>query len=329
MGGRHHTPGGRHDHAPRPASGAGALARRLRVALAVTAVILVTELAGGILTRSLALLSDAGHVFADLFALGISLYALALARVPPDRARTYGYHRAEVFAALVNGASLVAISVWILIAACRRLGAPVAIESGPMSVVAAAGLAANLGIVLLLRGHCEGNLNAESALMHVVGDLLASVAVVAGGLTMWATGWYLIDPILSLAVTGIILRGAIKLVGEATHILLEGTPRSLELPVVERAIREVPGVQGVHDLHIWSLSSDYYAMSAHVLVEEQSTHEVRQIVDGVGRMLEERFRIVHTTIQPECEACAGSALAVCSQEPVAAEEPAPVQERAR
>ncbi len=317
-----------HEHAPRPASHSGALARRLRAAFAVTAVILLAELAGGIVTRSLALLSDAGHVFADLFALGISLYALALARVPPDRARTYGYHRAEVFAALVNGASLVAISVWIVIAACRRFGSPVAVASGPMAVVAAAGLVANLAIFLLLRGHCEGNLNAESALMHVVGDLMASVAVVAGGLAMWATGWYLIDPVLSLAITAIILRGAIRILGEATHILLEGTPRSIELAVVERAMRAVAGVRGVHDLHVWSLSSDYYAMSAHVLVEEQSTHEVRQIVDGVGRMLEERFRIVHTTIQPECEACTESALAVCSQEPAAAAPPAAARERA-
>ena len=289
------------------------LARRLHIALAITVVILIVEVAGGILTRSLALLSDAGHVFADLFALGISSYALRLARVPPDHARTFGYHRAEVFAALVNGVSLIGISLWIVIAASRRLAAPIAVHSGPMSAVAAIGLAANLVIVLLLRGRCGGNLNAQSALMHVIGDLLASVAVVAGGLVMWATGWYLIDPLLSLLVTGIILTWALRLLRESSHILLEGTPRSIELGAVERAIQDVPGVNGVHDLHVWSLCSDVFAMSAHVLVADQSTTETRLIVGNVGRMLEDRFRIVHTTLQPESEVCTEPPSVVCSQ----------------
>jgi cobalt-zinc-cadmium efflux system protein len=299
-----------HVHAPE-----SVLARRLHLALVITAVILVAEVVGGILTRSLALLSDAGHVFADLFAIGISSYALRLARVPPDRARTFGYHRAEVFAALVNGVSLLGISIWIVVAASRRLTDPVEVHSGPMLAVAAIGLAANLIIVLLLRGHCTGNLNAQSALMHVIADLLASVAVVVGALVMLATGWYVIDSLLSLLVTGIILHGAVRLLRESSHILLEGTPRSIELTAVERAIQEVPGVNGVHDLHVWSLCSDFYAMSAHVLVAEQSTTETRLIVGEVGRMLEDRFRIVHATLQPESEACAEPLSLVCSQGP--------------
>ncbi len=291
------------------------LARRLNLALAMTAGILVIEVIGGILTRSLALLSDAGHVLADLFALGISAYALRLSRVPPDRARTFGYHRAEVFAALVNGIGLLAISVAIVIAAVRRFASPVPIESLPMSVVAAVGLAANLGIVALLRKHWKGNLNTQSALMHVVGDLLASVAVLGGGLLMWVTGWYIVDPLLGLLITAVIARGAVRLLGESIHILLEGTPRSIELGAVENAICEIPGVTGVHDLHVWSLCSDFCALSAHVLVAEESTAKTRIIVGEVGRMLEDRFRIVHATIQPECEACAEPLSVVCSHGP--------------
>ena len=302
-----HPPGG-------GGAGSGLLAHRLRIACAITAAILVAEVAGGLLTRSLALLSDAGHVFADLFALAISAYALTLARVPPDSARTYGYHRAEVFAALLNGLSLVGISVWIVLEAIARLRAPVAVHSGPMAVVAAVGLLANVAIILLLRGHAGENLSARSALMHVIGDLLASVAVVVGGVAMWATGFYLLDPLLSLLVVVILLRGAYGVIAEATHILLEGTPRGVELAQVERAIAAVEGVRGVHDLHIWSLCSEYMALSAHVVVQEQSTTEARRIVDHVGRMLAERFRIVHTTIQPESAACALDATAVCLAE---------------
>lgn len=292
----------------------GLLAHRLRIACAITAAILVAEVIGGVLTRSLALLSDAGHVFADLFALAISAYALTLARVPPDSARTYGYHRAEVFAALLNGLSLVGISVWIVLEAVARLRAPVAVHSGPMAAVAVVGLLANIAIIFLLRGHAGENLSARSALMHVIGDLLASVAVVLGGIAMWATGFYVLDPLLSLLVVVILLRGAYGLVAEATHILLEGTPRGVELAQVERAIADVEGVRGVHDLHVWSLCSEYMALSAHVVVQEQTTTEARRIVDQVGRMLAERFRIVHTTIQPESTACTLGAATICLTE---------------
>jgi cobalt-zinc-cadmium efflux system protein len=224
-----------------------------------------------------------------------------------------------VFAALVNGVSLIAISIAIGFEAWRRLAAPVSIAAGPMSAVAAIGLGANLIILLLLRGHARENLNVRSAIAHVVGDLLASVAVVAGGLVMWATGFYLLDPILSIAVVVLILRSAASILGESFHLLLEGIPRGLELGTVERAIHEVPGVQGVHDLHIWGLCSDYSALSAHVLVAEQTTSEARQIVDEVARMLADRFRIVHTTLQPESESCADACApadleALCSKE---------------
>jgi cobalt-zinc-cadmium efflux system protein len=297
---------------PPPASGSrphthlaeeGTLGRRLGIACAVTALVFVLEVAGGLLTRSLALLSDAGHVFADLFALALSAYAFRLARVPPDPSRTFGYHRAEVFAAFVNGLSLLAISVAIAIEAWRRFAAPVAIDAPAMSAVAAIGLAANLGILFLLKGHAQHNLNVRSAVAHVMGDLLASVAVVAGGIAIWITKLHVLDPILSLLVVAIILRSAAAILGESLHILLEGTPRRLDLRQVERAIHDVHGVRGVHDLHIWSLCTDYCALSVHVLVAEQSTRDARRIVDAVARMLEERFRIVHTTIQPESESC--------------------------
>jgi cobalt-zinc-cadmium efflux system protein len=285
------------------AASRGAAGRRLGLACVVTALVLGLEIAGGLVTGSLALLSDAGHVFADLFALGLSAYAIRLAAVPPDRIRTFGYHRAEVFAALVNGVSLLAISIGIGFEAWRRLTVPIPIAAGTMSAVAAVGLAANLAILFLLRGHAQEDLNVRSAVAHVVGDLLASVAVVGGGLVMWATGFYLLDPIVSLVVVLLILRSATSILFESLHILLEGIPRRLELGQVERAIHEVRGVRGVHDLHIWSLCSDYCALSAHVVVAEQSTSEARQIVDEVARMLEERFRIVHTTLQPESEIC--------------------------
>jgi len=280
--------------------------RRLAIACAITALVLALEIAGGLFTRSLALLSDAGHVFGDLFALALSAYALKLAQAPPDRIRTFGYHRAEVFAALLNGVCLLGIAVGIVVEAWHRLtaAAPTPVDAGAMSGVAAVGLLANLGIFFLLRGPAAENLNVKSAVAHVIGDLLASVAVVGGGLAMWATGYYLLDPILSLAVVVLILKSAAGILGESLHILLEGIPRGLELGQVERAIYDVRGVRGVHDLHIWSLCSDYCALSAHVLVAEQTTSEARQIVDEVAQMLEERFRIVHTTLQAESEVCA-------------------------
>ncbi|MEK7395349.1 MAG: cation diffusion facilitator family transporter [Candidatus Poribacteria bacterium] len=270
------------------------------IAVGLTFATLIAEVIGGILTNSLALLSDAAHVFADVFALVLSWVAVYLTTLPATNRRTYGYHRAEVLAAFFNGASLLAISGWIFYEAYNRLLNPEPVKSLQMLIIAAVGLLVNLGVALLFLKESHDNLNVKSAFLHVIGDALSSAGVIIGGIIMTFTKWYLVDPILSFVIGAVILLGAFRITREALHILLEGTPRNINLDEVTKEIKELGFIKEVHDLHIWSIRSDYSALSAHVLVDAQSVRAMQNTLSAIGNMLKEKFGIFHTTIQIEC-----------------------------
>jgi cobalt-zinc-cadmium efflux system protein len=261
------------------------------------------ELVGGFLTNSLALLSDAAHVFADASALALSWAALVLACLPPTDRRTFGYHRAEIFAALINALSLLFVAGIILYEAVGRLLHPEGVRSLEMLVVAAVGFVANVVVVMLLRQEDRSNLNVSSAWLHVLGDAAASAAVMAGGAVMLVTGWFVVDPLLSMGIAGLLLVGGWRVAEQSAHILLEGTPRDLSLSQIQEAIEAIPGVSGSHDLHVWSLCSDYRAMSVHVVVEPQATDDTGTLLRQIETVLRDRFNIVHTTLQVESIEC--------------------------
>ena len=288
----------------------GHLQGKFRIAVGLTLAILFAEVIGGILTNSLALLSDAAHVFADVFALVLSWVAIYLTTLPASNRRTYGYHRMEVFAAFINGASLIVIAVWIFYEATNRLMSPEPVKSLPMLIVAAIGLLVNIVVALIFMRESHDNLNVKSAFLHVLGDALSSAGVIIGGVIMSFTGWYLVDPILSFAIGLVILLGSVRVTREALNILLEGTPKGVNTSEVSDEIKKFGFVKDVHDLHIWSIRSDYAALSAHVLVDAQSIRAMQNTLSSISDMLKEKFGIAHTTIQLECgeTACMGSLL---------------------
>jgi cobalt-zinc-cadmium efflux system protein len=295
-----------HDHAP-----AGAKRRSLAIALGITLTFLIVEVVGGLLTGSLALLADAGHMATDVAALALALFAGWLASRPATPERSFGFRRAEVLAALGNAATLVAISIYIFWEAFQRIGDPPEIDSGPMLVVAVAGLAANAASAWILSrggGH-QHDLNTRGAYLHVIGDLLGSVGAIIAALVMLATGWYLADPILSAGIGLLILWSAWQLLRESTEVLLEATPSDIDPVVVRRDMGTVPGVTGVHDLHIWTVTSGLVALSAHVECDRE--REWNDVLVDLAALLRERFGIAHVTLQPEIGSLP-AALAQCS-----------------
>ena len=277
--------------------------RRLLFAVALTAVVLVAEVVGGIWANSLALLSDAAHVFTDLVSLALSLGALIIAARPVSKEHTFGFHRAEVFAALVNGILLLLIAGEILRAAFARIANPPVVRVEGMLLIAVAGLVANGVIALRLRGHAGHDLNLRSAYLHVLADLGGSVGVVIAGVVIWFTGWQQADPIVSAAIAVVVLAGSVRLLRDTAHILLEGVPRGLRLDAVANAVLSVPGVEGIHDLHIWTICSNLLALSVHVTVGDRSPQERDAIVQAINDRLGQRFGIQETTVQAEAEPC--------------------------
>ena len=278
-------------------SGSDTTKSRLRFAALFTSSILLVEVAGGIWTGSLALLSDAGHVFMDLLSLVLSLGAIHLAGLPVDDRRTFGWHRAEVFAAFINGATLTGIALLIIYESLQRAFFPVEIKGLQMTLVALAGLLANLVVLLKLRGHRHQDLNLESAFLHVLSDFTASIGVVVAGVLIYLTGWRLADSIISGAIGIVILLGALRVLRESGHILLEGVPRGLEVAEVADAILQVEGVLNVHHLHLWSICSNVLAISSHILIEEKDRPRSDEIISRIDHMLRERFRASCTTLQ--------------------------------
>jgi cobalt-zinc-cadmium efflux system protein len=300
MHGHHHDHGHdhphAHDHSPDHSANRAGERRRLMLTLATTTAILIAEVVGGWLAHSLALLSDAGHMFSDVVAQGLSLAAMIMATRPADARRTYGWHRLEILAALVNGITLVALSGGILWSGYHRLQAPVEVHTRLMLIVAAVGLVANIVGAWLLHG--SESLNARSAYLHILTDLLSSVAVVIAGVAMYfAHGAYWIDPLLSMLIGVFILYSAYRLIREAVDVLLETVPRGIDLSGVSKAIDAVSGVVAVHDLHIWTITSGLYALSAHVVASGPADAVIRNI----NEVLRREFSIAHTTLQVESE----------------------------
>lgn len=284
------------------------ISNRLIFAIALTAITLVAEIIGGIWSNSLALLSDAGHVFLDLFALALSLAAIKLAAQPPGERHSYGLHRAEVLASLINGLTVFLMAVGILYEGSKRLIAPEEVQTTPMLVIAVLGLVANLLAAKGLHGHSHDDLNVRSAFLHVLGDAAASVGVIAGALLMHYTGWYQADPIISIAIGLLILVGAGRVLREATHILMEGVPRGMSVEQVAAQIRGIEGVLDVHHLNIWTVCSHIFALSAHVEIDPEYDGERGQLLHAIEHDLQHTFHITHTTIQFDCSTCNGGPL---------------------
>ena len=279
-----------------------ATSRVLRISLVVTLVYIVLLVVAGVRAHSLALLSEAGHNLSDFFALLLSWGAVYLSGKSPNARKTFGYNRAGVLAAFINGTSLVLISFYIWYEAFRRLLNPVDVHAQLMIWVAAAGVIMNGGIALLLmRGHRDINL--RSAIVHEIGDTLSTAAVIAGGVAIALTRQRWIDPALSIGIGVMILWSSIGIIRESLNILLEGTPSGMELERIETAIRAVPGVNDVHDLHVWSIGSDTHSLSCHVSIADMRASESETLLRQIRDQLGSRFHIHHTTIQFEHAVC--------------------------
>ena len=275
----------------------------LKKALALTCVILAVEFAGGLVSHSLALLSDAGHVLTDVFALGLAWFAVEQAKRPADQRRSYGYHRVSILAALVNAVTLIVIVIAIAYEAVRRIVNPEPVQGAVVIVSALVAIAVNSYIAFGLRGDTK-SLNLRAAMLHIVGDIGASVGVVVAGTVILLTGWLYIDPLLSLAIAVLIAFGAWRIVRETVNLLLEGTPNDINLGAVTSEILDTGRVTGMHDLHVWALSSDDMALSCHVVVGDLPLADAEHIVRDMEKRLCARFDIGHTTIQVEsCHPC--------------------------
>lgn len=271
--------------------------RRLLLAFLSQSLFLVVELVGGLLTNSLALIADAGHMFSDVAALGLSLAALVLAQKPQTSRKTYGYHRYEILAALVNGLALWAMAGYILYEAYGRLLKPPVLGGLPVMLIAGLGLLANLFGVAVLYPAREGNLNLRSAFLHLAADSLGSVAAITAGLIIYFKGWYWFDPLAAALIALLIIVGSWRLVWEAADILMEATPRHLDLAEVSRTLEQHPGVQEIHDLHIWTIASGLYSLSVHAVLRDSLDRDL--VTKELEDLLFRRFGLEHTTIQLE------------------------------
>ena len=276
--------------------------RRMAIALAIAAAVMVAEGVGGWLAHSLALLADAGHMLADVAALGLSVVVVSLARRPATAERTFGLLRLEILAALVNGAALIAISIGIALEAYRRFHAPQAVDGRLLVAVAALGLAANAAGVAILHGGHAHSLNQRGAYLHILGDLLGSLGALVAGVLILTTGWVQADPIISIVISLLILGGAWRLVRESADVLLEAAPPHIALGDVHDCMVSVPGVASVHDLHVWTVTSGVIAMSGHLVVQNPADNQ--RVLEAVQRRLA-GMGIGHVTVQmekdPTCE----------------------------
>lgn len=279
------------------------IAGRITWAIVLTAVTLVAEIIGGLWTNSLALLSDAAHVFLDLFALLLSLGAIKLSLLPPTETRTFGWHRSEVFASFINGVTIFLIAIGIFYEAWGRLLHPETVNSLPMLIIAAIGLVMNLLAASALHQHSHDDLNVHSAFLHVLGDAAASVGVIVGGVVMYFWRWYFLDAVISIGIGCVVFWGSWRVLRESVHILLEGVPRGLKVPEVAACMRAVTGVKDVHHLNVWAICSHILALSAHLDVADDFKHCQADVIHDVEHMLLDRFRISHTTLQVECTSC--------------------------
>jgi cobalt-zinc-cadmium efflux system protein len=271
----------------------------LLIALIITAGIMLLEFFGGLFTNSLALLSDSGHMLSDAVSLLLSLIALRYAAKPASPLKTYGYHRFEILAALFNGVTLFAIALIIMWEAVHRFANPPTVASGSMMLIACIGLLANLlsAWSLMRKGDVKNNINLRSAYLHILGDALGSLGAIAAGLLMLLFSWYLADPIISVAVSLLILKSAWSLIRHTVHILMEGTPPSIKQDEVKQALEAIEGVIELHDLHIWTITSGMDSLSCHLLIDDHCDGQA--LLQKALHVLEEEFQIQHTTVQLE------------------------------
>jgi cobalt-zinc-cadmium efflux system protein len=285
-----------HDHA------GGASMRRMWIVFGLTATFLVVEVVGGILTHSLALLSDAAHMFTDVMALAIAIAAIRLSRMPADRKRTFGYYRFEILAAAFNATLLFFVALYILYEAYQRWITPAPIESLGMLAVAVAGLAVNLVGMRLLSGDAGSNLNVKAAYLEVWADALGSVGVIIAALIVTFTGWTRADPIVAVLIALWVLPRTWTLFKQSVNVLLEGVPEGMDLSVIDSRLRGVPGVRDVHDLHIWAIGSGKASLTAHLILDEAQV-DVQHVLNDANELLRHDFGLTHTTLQAELEHC--------------------------
>jgi len=277
--------------------------KALLIAIGITGVIMIVEFIGGYLANSLALMSDAGHMLTDIMSLFLSLVALRLTTRTPSPTRTYGLYRMEIFAALINGTTLILLSAYILYEAYERFTSPQVVDSKIMLLVAAIGLVANGIAAWAMRRSSKENLNIRGAYLHILGDALSSIGVIVGGIIIYFLEWYLVDPIISAAICLVILRGAFILVKDSANVLLDAVPKEIDFNEVQRSLKTIAGVKDLHHVHLRAIASGVFALSAHVLIDDMLMSRTGQIIQDINRLLAEKFRISHTTIQLECENC--------------------------
>ena len=288
-----------HDHAKQKGN-----IKRVQIALALTATFMLVEVVGGILSGSLALLADAGHMLTDTMALALTAFAFRASVRPADKKRSFGYQRFQIIAAFVNGLSLLLVVGWILVEAVQRFIDPPDVIGQTMLVVAAAGLVVNIIAFIILHGGDQQNLNMRGAALHVIGDLLGSVAAIVAAIVIMSTGWMPIDPILSVVVAMLILNSAWKLVRRSAHILLEGAPEWLDVADIQaKVISTVPEVSGIHHVHVWCQTPQNLMLTMHVVLDE-SVADVTAVVRSVKQILQAEFGINHSTIEVEKGDCA-------------------------
>lgn len=275
----------------------------LTIALSITSLMMVAEVAGGIISNSLALLSDAGHMLTDTLALALTLFALKFGERPATSEKTYGFYRIEILAALINGSILILIALYIFYKAYLRIIEPHEIKTPIMMGVAFLGLIVNIFAAILLKKSSRENLNVRGAYLHIIGDALSSIAVLSGGIIIIFTGWYRIDSILSFIIGIMIILGAYALMKESADILLEATPKGIDLEDIISEIKKIKGVKDIHHVHLWTITSGIYALSGHILIEDILTSKSTQILVDTNRLLKEKYHIDHTTLQFECETC--------------------------
>jgi cobalt-zinc-cadmium efflux system protein len=288
-----------HDHAH---AHRGTNRRRLALVLALAMSFLVVEVVAGLVTGSLALLADAGHMLTDVAALVLALAAMKFAERPPSPRRTYGYHRVEILAALTNGLVLLLVAGYILLEAWERFSHPTAVAGPPVLAVAVVGLIVNVAGVLLLHSGSQASLNVKGAYNEVMADAASSVGVIVGALVITATGWLWVDPVVAVGIALFILPRTVSLLREAVQVLLEGTPREVDLTAVRTAMEGVGGVKTIHDLHVWTLTSGVHALSAHAILQEGAVHG--EVLSALRDRVTHGFPISHVTVQLE-ERCCG------------------------
>lgn len=271
------------------------------LSFAVTAAVAVVETVGGILSDSISLVSDAVHMFTDVMAIGLSLFAITMAARSHSGAMTFGYHRAEVMVALANGVALTVISLWVLYEAFLRVMSPRIIDAPLLLLTASIGLAGNLVVMYLLKHHAGKSINIHSAFIHVVYDTISSVAVITTGFIALNTGITIVDPLVAFLIAGLVARSAYSIVRSSTLILLEGAPSELDIREILATLKELDGVVDVHDLHVWTISTGMDALSGHVVVRDQMLSESNKLLSEINTVLAERYNITHTTIQMEHE----------------------------